>query len=145
MADHAWQWTTEQSIPSEPGAGKRVLEELVQALEHLGWDQHGVFSINLAVEEALVNAIRHGNRLDSNKRVEVACKLSRDRLWIRISDEGPGFDPCGVPDCTAPENLDAPGGRGILLMKNFMTRVEYNRAGNCVEMEKHRATSPAAP
>lgn len=143
MADPNWLWTTEEVLPSEPGAGRRVLEELVAQLQHAGWDQHGVFSINLAVEEALVNAIRHGNCCDSSKCVRYLCKLSNERIYVEIADEGPGFNPEAVPDPTEPENLEIPGGRGIMLMRNFMTRVEYNEAGNRVVMEKVR--QPSAP
>jgi serine/threonine-protein kinase RsbW len=71
--------------------------------------------------------------------VHIACKLSPQRIWFEITDEGPGFDPADVPDPTNDDNLDYPSGRGIMLMRSFMCRVEYNASGNCVVMEKHRS------
>jgi serine/threonine-protein kinase RsbW len=138
MADHSWTWRTEQFIPSETGAGQRILEDVLGQLAAQQWAEHEVHGIHLALEEALVNAIRHGNRSDINKRVHVACKLSASRLWVQIRDEGPGFNPEDVPDPTEPDRLEVPSGRGIMLMRAFMSRVEYNEIGNCVVMEKER-------
>lgn len=138
MSEHLWTWRTEQFIPSETGAGQRVLEDVLGQLAAQEWGEHELHGVHLALEEALVNAIRHGNRSDKNKRVHVECKLSPSRLWVQIQDEGPGFDPEEVPDPTSPDRLEVPSGRGIMLMRAFMSRVEYNDVGNCVVMEKER-------
>jgi serine/threonine-protein kinase RsbW len=139
MSQPAWSWTVDRAIPSERGAGRRIIDEVLGQLESRRWSEHEVFSIRLALEEAIVNAIKHGNGLDDRKQVNVACKLSADRLWIKITDEGTGFNPEQVPDPTDPENLEKPCGRGIMLMRSYMTRVEYNARGNVVEMEKERS------
>ncbi|MCL6501030.1 MAG: ATP-binding protein [Pirellulales bacterium] len=141
MPEEAWTWSVQQAIPSETGAGKRILEEVLDQLAAQQWGDHDIFGVHLALEEALVNAIRHGNRSDASKRVHVHCKISADRVWVEIRDEGAGFDPRAVPDPTDDENLEVPSGRGIMLMRTFMSRVEYNEQGNCVVMEKHRAAS----
>lgn len=133
-----WTWTLKRVIPSETAAGKKLLDELLARLDAERWKKRDIFSVHLAVEEALVNAIKHGNKQDRHKQVHVECRLSPDRLWIAVADEGEGFDPDEVPDCTAEENLELPCGRGILLMRNFMSRVEYNQRGNCVTLEKNR-------
>ena len=138
MSSTSWSWSAELRIPSAYAAGKSLIDQLLGQLHEAEWNEHEIFGVHLAVEEALVNAIRHGNRLDEKKQVRVHWKLSREHLWIQISDEGPGFDPRCLPDPTAEENLETPCGRGVLLMKNFMSRVEYNEAGNCVVMEKQR-------
>ena len=138
MATESWTWNAELVIPSETGAGKRVVDDLLEQLAAHQWSEHDVHGVHLALEEALVNAIRHGNRSDPDKQVHVSCKLSPHRLWIQIRDEGAGFNPDDVPDPTDPENLEIPSGRGIMLMRAFMSRVEYNDIGNCVEMEKQR-------
>jgi serine/threonine-protein kinase RsbW len=138
MADNGWTWTIDLVFPSATGAGTQVLTEMLDQLRREGWEEKHLFGIHLAVEEALVNAIRHGNASDHRKCVHVRCKLSPNHFWVRIEDEGCGFDPDDVPDCTEPERLETPSGRGIMLMRNFMTRVEYNDSGNCVEMEKKR-------
>lgn len=143
MSDERWTWKTEQVIPSETGAGQRLLDDLLTQLAEHQWSEHEVHSVHLALEEALVNAIRHGNRSDPSKRVFVLCKLAPERLWVEIRDEGAGFDPDDVPDCTDPERLEIPSGRGIMLMRAFMSRVEYNEVGNCVVMEKQRVQKAA--
>jgi len=129
-------WQCDRAIPSEPGAGQRLLDQLVDRLRQMQWAQRDVFGVQLAVEEALVNAIKHGNGYDSTKQVRVQCRLSPQLLQIEIEDEGPGFNPAAVPDPTDPEHLDVPNGRGLMLMRNFMSRVEFNERGNRVVMEK---------
>jgi serine/threonine-protein kinase RsbW len=131
-------WTIEHTIQSELDAGHRVLEELLTRLEGEAWSSRDMFGLRLALEEAVVNAIKHGNRLDKTKQVHVLCKSTREGVWIKVADQGPGFDPEAVPDCTDPDHIDAPNGRGIMLMRNYMSRVEYNDVGNVVVMEKRR-------
>ncbi|MEX0714804.1 MAG: ATP-binding protein [Pirellulales bacterium] len=142
MSEPSWTWRTEQVIPSESGAGKRILDEVLGQLVAHSWCTRDIHGVHLALEEALVNAIRHGNRCDSSKRVHVSCKLSVCRLWVEIRDEGAGFNPDDVPDPTDPERLEVPSGRGIMLMRAFMSRVEYNASGNCVVMEKQPGQQP---
>lgn len=143
MAVEEWIWQIEERIPSRTAEGKRILENVLRQLETENWFPHEIFGVHLAMEEALVNAIKHGNRYDDAKRVEVVCKLSSEKFYLKISDEGDGFRLEEVPDCTHDENLEKASGRGIMLMRNFMSRVEYNEAGNCVTMEKLRGNSPA--
>jgi serine/threonine-protein kinase RsbW len=140
MSQNFSTWTIEHTIQSEMDAGHRVLEELLSKLAGEDWSSRDMFGIRLALEEAVVNAIKHGNRLDKNKQVHVVCKSTAEGVWIRISDQGQGFNPEGVPDCTDSAHIDAPNGRGIMLMRNFMSRVEYNALGNVVVMEKRRAS-----
>ncbi len=97
-----------------------------------------IFAVHLATEEALVNAIYHGNDSDEAKRVHVVCRLSGDRIRIEIGDEGGGFDPAALPDPTTNDQLHVPCGRGVMLMRAFMSRVEFNEHGNVVVMEKDR-------
>jgi serine/threonine-protein kinase RsbW len=141
MAELLGTWSTDLVIPSLRGAGKPFLTELLDRLHELQWPETDIFGIHLSVEEAVVNAIRHGNQLDPEKTVRIHCRLQPDKLWIEILDEGPGFDPEEVPDCTADENLEVPSGRGIMLMRSFMTHVAYNACGNGVVMEKIRSGS----
>lgn len=138
MTETSWTWTADLEIPSETGAGERVVQQVLEQLERHSWIEHDIFGIHLAVEEALVNAIRHGNGLNPDKMVRIACRVSPDRFRIEITDEGSGFDPGDVPDPTEDENLEVSSGRGILLMRNFMSSVEFNGDGNQVVMEKCR-------
>ena len=99
--------------------------------------------VGVSVRESVVNAIRHGNKFDPAKHVGVHFAFvpaddGPDFLEIVITDEGEGFDPAQVPDCTSDERLEVPSGRGVMLMRTFMTRIEYNAKGNRVLMEKRK-------
>jgi serine/threonine-protein kinase RsbW len=123
-------------IPSDPAEARRLQDQIEQLLQARHASDHDVFSIKLALEEALVNAIKHGNQLDRSKKVHVAYRLLADRFEIHISDEGCGFDPTDVPDPTAAENLERPCGRGLMLMRHYMSEVAFNARGNAVTMSK---------
>ena len=138
MATQTNGWQKELYLPSERGASRHIMEELLDQLASHGWPQADVFAIHLAVEEAITNAIVHGNKLDESKTVHVACCVSPKLVRIEVTDQGPGFDPKSIPDCTLEERLDVPNGRGVMLMRSFMTRLEYNAKGNRVLMEKQR-------
>ena len=131
-------WQTSIELPSERGASRLIMEELLDRLGEHGWASADIFSIHLAAEEAIVNAIVHGNKLDVDKKVQVKCFVSPKAARIEITDEGDGFKPEEVPDCTQDDRLEVPNGRGVMLIHNFMTRVEYNEKGNRVLMEKVR-------
>ena len=126
------------TIPSDTAAGMEVQNRILNRLEDLGYTDRDLFGMRLALEEALVNAIKHGNKLSDEKVVTVACELGGDRSTVVIRDQGEGFDPAAVPDPTAEENLDRPCGRGIMLMRNFMTEVRYADAGREVTLVKDR-------
>ena len=120
-----------------------VTDDLLEQLGIFGWSQEDIFAIHLAAEEALVNAAMHGNRFDPAKQVHVECQVSNDLVRLVVTDEGEGFDSANVPDCTLAERLESPNGRGVMLMRSFMTRVEYNPKGNSVILEKSgRRPSP---
>jgi serine/threonine-protein kinase RsbW len=127
----------EISIPSDPAEARRLGEELEALLRGSNAHTKDVFSIKLAVEEALVNAIKHGNQMDRAKQVRISYRLHADRFEVSVSDEGAGFDPTDVPDPTAIENLERPCGRGLMLMRHYMSEVAFNDRGNSVSMCKH--------
>lgn len=135
------QMATELTIASELPEARRVQEQIEEALQANGYTEHDIFAIKLALEEALVNAIKHGNQMDPDKRVFVVFGVTPERFDIRITDEGVGFNPEDVPDPTAIENLERPCGRGLLLMRGFMTDVQYHGRGNVVSMSKVREVS----
>jgi anti-sigma regulatory factor (Ser/Thr protein kinase) len=126
-------------------------------------DLTGATRAGIALEEALLNAIYHGNLEVSSRlresddeafhalaaerrelspyrdrRVKVTARMSPRRATFLIADEGPGFDVSRIPDPTAPENIDRPCGRGVLLMRTFMNSVRYNATGNQVTLIKLR-------
>jgi serine/threonine-protein kinase RsbW len=133
-----WLWRYDRVIASDPTVARRVLDEMLAQLESQHWQQRDIFAVHLATEEALVNAIHHGNDCDAGKKIHVVCLLSGDRIRIEITDEGGGFDPSSLPDPTHADYLHSPCGRGVMLMRAFMARVEFNTCGNGVTMEKER-------
>src|ERR1700729_2637154 len=135
----AWIDEFELHIPSSTTEGQKVQERIISRLEEIGFPARGIFGVRLALEEALVNAIKHGNGLDPNKQVQVACQVSSEKPRIIIGEKGNGFRPEDVPDPTEDENLEKPCGRGIMLMRPFLTVVEYNERGNRVMLEKNRS------
>jgi len=127
------------SIASDMAEARRVQAEIERALQAVAaFTEREIFGIKLAVEEALVNAIKHGNQMDRAKKVHVVYHVHADRFEVHITDEGAGFDPDDVPDPTAPENLERPCGRGLLLMRSYMTEVVYQDRGRAVRMAKVR-------
>ena len=131
----------EVTIPSDTVAGQALQEQILRQLEDLQFGDQDLFGVRLALEEALVNAIKHGNRLDPAKNVRVQWCVDDVRVVIEIEDEGEGFDPGDVPDPTADENLERPCGRGIHLMRAFMTSIEYLDRGNRVVLVKARSAA----
>lgn len=117
-----------------------ALGRLLDELRHRGDPEREVFGVRLALEEAIVNAIRHGHGNDPAKTVRFRYRLTIEGLHAEVCDEGPGFDPGGLPDPLAPENIERPGGRGVFLMRHYMTHVQYDPPGNRVTLFKARAS-----
>jgi serine/threonine-protein kinase RsbW len=128
--------TVDLVIVSDPAEARSIQEQIEQLLHERQAHDHDIFSIRLALEEALVNAIKHGNQMDPAKKVRISYRLLADRFEVAISDEGTGFNPNDVPDPTAAENLERPCGRGLMLMRHYMSEVRYNDRGNAVVMSK---------
>ena len=97
-----------------------------------------MFGIHLSLEEAVTNAIYHGNSQDPQKTVRIACQTTASSFYAQVTDEGPGFDPQAVPDPTCCENLERPCGRGVMLMRCYMDSVTYSSSGNSVELYKKK-------
>jgi serine/threonine-protein kinase RsbW len=125
-------------IPSDPVEARRIQDQIAHQLKGCHFEEGDIFSIKLALEEALVNAIKHGNQMDRGKNVRIHYAVNSERFDIRIEDEGPGFNPDEVPDPLAEENLERPCGRGLLLMRHYMTEVNFHPPGNRLIMSKVR-------
>lgn len=113
----------------------RMIESFIDNAKekfHLNDDIYG--NIMIAVTEAVNNAIRHGNKSESTKNVTLALSLESGLIKFRIEDEGIGFDFHNLPDPTAPENIEKPGGRGIFLMKHLSDEVDFKEGGRVVEL-----------
>lgn len=116
----------------------QVQNEIVDLIEQADFPREAVFAIRLALDEAMVNAVKHGNKEADDKLVHIDFSIDDDRATFIIRDEGPGFDPDALPDPTAIENLSRPSGRGVMLMRAYMTEVDFNDSGNQVTLVKER-------
>ena len=123
-------------IPSDLRSAKEPERTILRDERASGFDADHAFAIKLALEEALTNAVKHGNEGDASKKVVVRYGITPKQVEIVVTDQGGGFDPEAVPDPTTDENIQRPCGRGILLMRAYMSRVEYNDAGNEVRLVK---------
>ncbi len=111
------------------------VEGMLAKLEALGYESSSVFAVRLAFEEAIANAFRHGHAtLPEDTPIDVEYEIGADSVRISVEDRGPGFDPEEVPDPTLDVNLDKPSGRGLMLMRAYMSDVSHNESGNRVIM-----------
>lgn len=131
-------------VPNDLRSAKAPESLILGELERNGYDGDSIFGLKLALEEAMTNAVKHGNRGDPTKHITVRYRITPDRAVIMVADEGPGFAPECVPDPTSDENIERPNGRGIMLMQCYMSRVCYNACGNEVWLVKDRA-DPSNP
>jgi serine/threonine-protein kinase RsbW len=115
------------------------------ALERAGYSEAARFAVRLSLEEALVNAFMHGHRgLPPSTPVHVQYTIAPEAVRISITDQGPGFDPGRVPDPTSEENLELPSGRGLMLMRAYMTSVHHEDHGRTLVMTYDRGHAERA-
>ena len=123
-----------RSLPSEVGSISPFVDRLMLLIRKCVPD--GESDVEIALREALTNAITHGNHENPRKHVHVRFRCNPDEVSIAVKDEGRGFDINEMPDPTAPENIGAGHGRGIYLMKAFMDEVRFEEGGVVVHMRK---------
>ena len=126
----------EFELPSDLTLMNGVLEYLLGRVSKLGIVTPERSNLFIALDEAFVNAVRHGNKNDPTKLLKVTAELSAREACFTVEDEGEGFDVGAIPDPSDPENLFKTSGRGVLLIHNIMDEVEYNAQGNRVKMVK---------
>lgn len=115
-----------------------VLGGILEQMTAMGYPEADQFAVRLALDEAIVNAVKHGNKHDPAKWVWVRSRVTSESVLVEVEDQGPGFVPEDIPDPLAPENLERASGRGLLLMRSFMTWVRHNERGNCITLCKYR-------
>lgn len=123
-------------VPSETRYIKKVSARILSGIERYRLDEGRLFDIRLCIEEAVRNAMVHGNHDDAKRMVKATYWVASGELSIEIEDEGPGFDHAGVADPTTEPHILKGSGRGVYLIKKLMDRVEYNNKGNKVLMVK---------
>jgi len=126
----------ERSLPSKVAAISPFVDRLMRLLRKCGCAAEGETDVEIALREALANAIIHGNHENPGKRVHVRCRCEPSEISIAVKDEGQGFDINKIADPTAPENSGSVHGRGIYLMKVLMDEVHFEESGVAVHMRK---------
>ena len=141
MTEHRVSYTMDSTLDTVNSAE----ETASQLASEAGFDEEEVMKIGMAVREAAVNAVLHGNAYDPGKKVTVNFERTNRELVITIRDQGKGLDLSKIPDPLAPENLLKTSGRGIFLIRSFMDEVEINpsKTGTEIKLIKH-VHGPAA-
>ena len=111
-----------------------LLTDVIGAMDEVGYGARDTSAVRVALEEAVINAVKHGHGNDPRKRARVWWVVSASAVKLVVKDDGAGFDPDRVPNPCLPENLGRPGGRGVFLMRSYMSWVRFNDAGNRVVM-----------
>jgi serine/threonine-protein kinase RsbW len=115
-----------------------AVSAVTAAMTGKGWLESDIFETVLILTEALINALKHGNREDPLKLVVLSYHVVADRVLIEVEDEGAGFDPNAIPDPTLPENVERCCGRGLFLMRFYSTWLRFNKRGNRITLCKER-------
>jgi serine/threonine-protein kinase RsbW len=129
-------------LPSAISTMHIVLEYLMKRVEKLGVIKPEKSNLFVALDEAFVNAVKHGNKFDAQKLVRITAEVSSKEARFTVEDEGEGFDVNSIPDPLDPENLFKTSGRGVLFIYNIMDEVKYNERGNRLTMVK-KSESPS--
>jgi serine/threonine-protein kinase RsbW len=120
--------TTELKFPSRIEAVGEAADAVSEFMKSIGVGEDVAFGVDMAVREAITNAVVHGNKLDAAKDVELRLRTTAEGFEITVHDQGAGFDPDNVPDPTKDENILKTSGRGIFFMRNFMDEVSWSRS-----------------
>jgi serine/threonine-protein kinase RsbW len=125
-------------VESKSSAVVGVCNQILSRLEEHNFDKDDIFAVHLTFEEAFLNAVKHGNKMDPTKKVKIDYTVDDEKVEISITDEGNGFEPDSVADPRFGPGLYQPGGRGLLLMNSYMDTVKYNERGNSVYMVRYK-------
>jgi len=143
MGDHTNN-TTVVEVRDRREEIEAVEARILAELDRAGYPPSSGFAVRLAFEEAITNAFEHGHRGRPDESITVEFAVEPERVRISVEDRGPGFDPGEIPDPTLDENLDKPHGRGLMLIRSFMTDVRHNDSGNRLVMLYERPPGPTA-
>lgn len=124
-------------IPSETKYIRKISSEIVESIAHHKVEEEKIFDIRLSVEEAVRNAIIHGNHSDKKKSVRISYWIEHHHLVIEVEDEGSGFDHKLLPNPTEKDNIMRNSGRGVYLIHRLMDKLEYSEKGNRLKMTKY--------
>ena len=124
-------------MPSDIKKIRKVIARIVDLLVERNVDKSHMFDIRLSVEEAIINAIEHGNKKDKNLIVDISFAIDDEKIELAVEDQGRGFDHTKMPDPTTNGNVLRAHGRGVYLIHKLMDRVQYNDRGNRIKLIKY--------
>ncbi len=125
-----------ESIPSRLEIIPDFISNIIERLLFLPLDEDVIFTVKLCLHEAVINAVEHGNKLDSRLTVRMEIVFDKNQLMIEVTDQGEGFDYKKIPNPTTPENLWKAEGRGVFLIRNLMNKVSFHNKGRTIRMVK---------
>jgi len=125
-----------EKIPSQLDLIPDFIHNFMEKIKVLSLGHDEIFDIKLSLEEALVNAIKHGNKMNLNQVVEFQADITDSQLVIKVTNAGPGFDFTSIPNPTEKDRLEKTSGRGIFLIKKLMDKVEFSDCGRTIKMVK---------
>lgn len=126
-----------EKIPSNLELVPDLTGRFIEKLRAYSFSTDDIFKIKVSLEEALTNAVRHGNKSNPDLFVMITLITDKDKIVFKVQDEGAGFDFSHIPDPTVKDNSAKPSGRGLYIMKGFMDEVRFFDNGCCVEMVKY--------
>jgi serine/threonine-protein kinase RsbW len=138
--DLALQENAERSQVHSPAELHPLQKKIEERMRVLGYPDRDLYAVQMALQEAVSNAFRHGHHGDRSKSIQVRYAVNAAEVMFEVADEGAGFDPDQVPNPFTGENLGRPGGRGLFLMGAYMSWVSFNREGNRVTLVKQRSS-----
>lgn len=125
-----------ESLPSRLEIIPDFISSTIEKIYFLPLDEDVIFSVKLCLHEAVINAVKHGNKLNSDLTVEIDINIDENWLTIEVTDQGEGFNFKRLPDPTKPENVLKLEGRGIFLINNLMNKVQFSNGGRTIKMMK---------
>ena len=130
---------TSISVQGRSSAAERAFKRILSSLKAYNFSVEDVFAVHLGLEESFINAVRHGNKSDLNKKVVITFDIKPDQVEICLQDQGEGFDPDSIPDPTSGDNIYKIGGRGLFLIRSYIDVTSFNEKGNCICMVKYNS------
>ncbi|MBN2455839.1 MAG: ATP-binding protein [Sedimentisphaerales bacterium] len=125
-------------LASKTSAIEGCCDSILSKLKSSDFSQDDIFAVHLALQEAFINALKHGNKMDPRKQIKVDYSVNAKKIEVFLTDEGDGFNPASIADPRCGENLYKSYGRGLFLIRSYMDVVEFSRRGNSVHMVKYK-------
>jgi serine/threonine-protein kinase RsbW len=132
-------------VESKSSAAEKVIGQILSKMKAQKFADDDIFALHLGLEEAFINAVKHGNKFDPAKKITITYTIRPEKAEICLADEGDGFAPGNIPDPTLGDNIYKIGGRGLFLIRSYMDEINFNEKGNCICMVKYNSNKNLKP